>query len=59
MVFMNTLEGKMSVEKPRKGWLEDVKNELKKMGARGWRKIPKDREAWKLMSKDARVLHRP
>jgi ribonuclease D len=57
MVFMNNLEGKMSVEKPRKGWLEDAENELKKMDARGWRKIP-NKEAWKLIPKDARVLRR-
>jgi hypothetical protein len=36
---------------------EDVENCLK-MGVRGWRKIAKDENAWKLML-EARVLHGP
>jgi hypothetical protein len=31
-VFKNTPEGKRSVEKPRKRWLDDVENDLKKLG---------------------------
>jgi hypothetical protein len=27
------------------------------MSVRGWRKIAKDRDAWKLILKEARVLH--
>ena len=30
-VFKNTPEGKRSVEKPRKRWLDDVENDTKKM----------------------------
>jgi hypothetical protein len=29
--------------------LNDVGNDLKKMGVRGWRKIPRNRDAWKLI----------
>jgi hypothetical protein len=29
------------------------------MSFRGWRKIAKDRDAWKLIVKEARVLHGP
>jgi hypothetical protein len=58
-VFKNTLEGKSSVGKPRKRWLCDVKNDLKKMGVRGWRKIAKGRDDWKLILKEARALHGP
>ena len=36
---------------------EDVENYLK-MGVRGWRKMAKDGDAWKLML-DTRVLHGP
>jgi hypothetical protein len=29
------------------------------MGVKGWRKIATDRDAWKLLLKEARVLHGP
>jgi hypothetical protein len=29
----------------------------RKMGVRAWRKIAEDRDAWKLILKEARVLH--
>jgi hypothetical protein len=29
------------------------------MGVRGWRKIAKDRDGWKLIMKEAGVLHGP
>jgi hypothetical protein len=39
--------------------LGDVENDLNKMGVRGWRKIARDRDAWKLILKEAKVLHGP
>jgi hypothetical protein len=32
---------------------------VKKMGVRGWRKIARDIDVWKLILKEARVLHGP
>ena len=58
-VFKNTSEGKRSVEKSRERWLDDVENDLKKMGVRGWRKTAEDRDARRLIVKEARVLHGP
>ena len=49
----------LSVGKPRKGWLGCVDNDLKKMSVRGWRKIARDRDAWKFVLKGARIMHRP
>jgi hypothetical protein len=49
----------MSFGKPRKRWLDDVENDLKKMGVRGCRKIARDRDAWKFVLKEAWVLHGP
>jgi hypothetical protein len=36
--------------------LDDVENYLKQIGVRGWRKKARDRNAWKLIQKKARVL---
>jgi hypothetical protein len=58
-VFKNIPEGRRSVGKSRKRWLDDVENNLNKMGVRGWRKILGYRDAWKLLLKKARVLHGP
>jgi hypothetical protein len=32
---------------------------MMKMGVRGWRKISRNRDAWKLILKEAKVLHGP
>jgi hypothetical protein len=58
-VFKNTQEGKRSVGRPRKRYLGDVENDLKEMSVRGWRKIAKGRETWKLILKEARVPYGP
>jgi hypothetical protein len=50
-------DGKRSVGKSRRRWLDDVENDLKKMGVRGWRKIVRAKDAWKLILKEAKVLH--
>jgi hypothetical protein len=56
-VFKNTPQGKRFVGKPSKSCLDDAENDLKKNGVRGWRKLGKGRDAWKLILKEARVLH--
>jgi hypothetical protein len=59
MKIRNTPETRKSVGKPRKRWLGDAENNLKKMRVRGCRQINKDRDAWKLTLKETRVLHGP
>jgi len=39
--------------------LDDVENNLKKVGVTGWRKRARDRDAWKLILKEAKVLPGP
>jgi hypothetical protein len=56
-VFKNVAEGKRSVEKPRRRWLDDVENELKKMVLVAGEKIARD--ASKLILREARVLRGP
>ena len=41
-VFKYIPEGRRSVGKPRKRWLDDIENYLQKVGVRGWRKIGRD-----------------
>jgi hypothetical protein len=53
----NILEGKISVRKRRKSWLCDVENVLRKSVFRVWRKIARDRGAWKLILEETQVLH--
>jgi len=36
-----------------------VENDPKKMGIRSWRKITRERDDWKLILKEAKVLHGP
>ena len=54
----STLEDE-SVGSPRKRFLEDVQNDLKKISVRNWRKIERDKDAWKLILKEVKVLHAP
>jgi hypothetical protein len=53
------IKGKTSFGRPKRRWLDDVENDLKKLGARRWRKTTKDRDVWKLIMKEVRVQHRP
>jgi hypothetical protein len=55
-MFKNTPEGNTSVGKPRKRWLDDAENDLKKMDVTGWRKTEKNTDALKLIVKESRVL---
>jgi hypothetical protein len=57
--FKYMQQGKKSVGKPINRWLDDFENNLKKMGVTGWRKRARDRDAWKLILKEIKVLHGP
>ena len=54
-LFKNIPEEKRSIGKPRKRWLGDNENDLKKMGVKGWRKAARDNDTWKLILKEAKV----
>jgi hypothetical protein len=51
------LKAKKSTGRPRRRWLDNVENDLKKTSVRRWRKIAKDRYVWKLFLKEAKVPH--
>jgi len=48
-VFKSIPEGKRSISKTRDWWLNIAENDLKEIGVRGWRKIARDTDAWKLL----------
>lgn len=58
-VFKYVQQRKKSVGKPIYIWLDDAKNNVKKVGVTGWRKRARDRVAWKLVLKEAKVLLGP
>jgi hypothetical protein len=37
--------------RPRKRWIEDIEDNIQIMGIRGWRKLCKEREEWKRITK--------
>jgi hypothetical protein len=45
--------------KAKKEMMYDVENDLKEMDVRGWIKVARDRDAWKLIVKEAIVTHGP
>jgi len=40
--------------RPRKRWLEDVEEDIQRMGIRGWRKLCKERTEWKRITEKAK-----
>lgn len=58
-MFKYIQQGEKSVGKPISRCLDDFENNPKKTGVIGWRKIARDRDAWKLILKETKVLHGP
>ena len=41
--------------RPRKRWIEDVEEDIQRMGTRGWRKLSKERAEWKRITEKAKT----
>ena len=39
---------------PRKRWIEDIEEDIKLVGIRGWRKLSKERTEWKRITEKAK-----
>jgi hypothetical protein len=40
---------------PRKRWIDDVEQDLRMMGVRGWRTRARDRQEWRRVIREAKV----
>jgi hypothetical protein len=56
-LYSNKPEGLRLVGRPRKRWLDEVEQDLKQMGVRGWRRRAQKRDEWRSILKEAKVLH--
>jgi hypothetical protein len=41
--------------RPRKRWIEDVEEDIQRMGIRGWRKLCKETMEWKRITQEAKT----
>ena len=46
-IFIQELEGTKRRGKPRKGWREEVEEDLQVLGVRRWREVVTDRTKWR------------
>jgi hypothetical protein len=60
-LYSNKPEGLRLVGRPNKRWLDEVEQDLKQAGVRGWRRRAQNRDEWRSTSilKEAKVLHGP
>ena len=55
-LYQNKPEGSRSVGRPRLRWMDDVREDLRRMGVTNWRIRAHSRDAWKMVVKEAKVL---
>jgi hypothetical protein len=58
-LYSNKPEGLRLVGRPNKRWLDEVEQDLKQTGVRGWRRRSQNRDEWRSILKEAKVLHGP
>lgn len=58
-VYSQKPEGRRLPGCPRKRWLDDVEDDIREMGVRGWRRRARDRNEWKRIVEAAKALHGP
>jgi hypothetical protein len=54
-VYKEKLEGRRIRGRPRPGWLNDVEDDLRKLGVKRWRTKALEREEWASIIKEAKV----
>jgi hypothetical protein len=54
-VFLGQPYGRKKTGRPKLRWLDCIKNDLKSMGVKRWRKKAEDRSVWAIILKEALV----
>jgi len=54
--YQNTAEGRRSVGRPRLMWMDDVREDLRRMGVTNWRICAHRRDDWKEVVMEDKVL---
>jgi len=54
--YQKTPEGSRSVGRPSLRWMDDVREDLRRMGVTNWRIRAHRRDDWKMVVKEAKVL---
>jgi len=55
-LYQNAPEGSGSVGRPRLRWMDDVREDLRRMGVTDWRIRAHRTDDWKMVVKEAKVL---
>jgi len=55
-LYQNSAEGSRSVGRRKLRWMDDVREDLRRMGVTNWRIRAHRREDWKMVMKEVKVL---
>jgi len=55
-LYQNSPEGSRSVGKPSLRWMDDMREDLRRMSVTNWRIRAHRRDNWKIVVKEAKVL---
>jgi AAA+ ATPase superfamily predicted ATPase len=55
-IFKGKPESRRGTSRPRKRYLDNVEDDLKQLGIRGWRRKAREREEWAKILKEAKAL---